>query len=120
MFRKSNPMNISVCPFKQYCFFAYNLWSLCVVCDDCNTLHRGDCPVHGPLKLLDDSGGQDQASLVHTQLPVPSPLTVKPSAIPGAGLGVFANQFIPKRVRMGPCQVKRPVIQTQDGGGGGV
>ncbi len=72
------------------------------VCDDCNALHHGDCPVHGPLKLLDESTGLDQVSRAHTPLPVPCPLTVKPSSITGARLGVFTTQFIPKGVRMGP------------------
>ena len=37
--------------------------------------------------------GLDQASLAYTQLPVPAELTVKPSCIPDAGLGVFANSL---------------------------
>ena len=58
--------------------------------------------MHGPLSELDHTAGYDQASLAHTQLPVPAQLTVRPSLIPGAGLGVFANTFISKGVRMGP------------------
>ncbi len=82
------------------------------VCDDCNALHHGDCPVHGPLKLLDESAGLDQASQAHTPLPVPCPLTVKPSSITGAGLGVFTTQFIPKGVRVGPYEGRR--VDKQD------
>jgi hypothetical protein len=44
---------------------------------------------------------------LYTKLPVPAELTVKPSQIFGAGLGVFANKFIPKDVRMGPYAGKR-------------
>ena len=49
----------------------------------------------------------DQDALTHTQLPVPSPLTVKRSSIAGAGLGVFTKQFIPKGVRVGPYEGRR-------------
>ena len=73
-----------------------------LVCDDCNKLYHGECPVHGPLSELDATAGYDQASLAYTQLPVPAQLTVRPSPIPEAGLGVFATTFISKGVRMGP------------------
>ena len=65
-------------------------------------LYHGECPVHGPLSELDPTAGYDQASLAYTQLPVPAQLTVRPSPIPGAGLGVFATTFINKSVRLGP------------------
>ena len=65
-------------------------------------LYHGECPVHGPLSELDPTAGYDQASLIYTQLPVPAQLSVRPSLIPEAGLGVFANTFINKSVRMGP------------------
>lgn len=81
------------------------------MCDDCDVLHHGDCPTHGPLKPLDDITEHDQASLTYTSIPVPTQLTVKPSTIPGAGLGVFATQFIPKRVRVGPYEGKRVAKQ---------
>ena len=58
--------------------------------------------MHGPLSELDATAGYDQASLAYTQLPVPAQLTVRPSPIPEAGLGVFATTFISKGVRMGP------------------
>ena len=77
-----------------------------LVCDDCNKLHHGECPVFGPLSELDPTAGYDQASLAYTHLPVPAQLTVRPSQIPGAGLGVFANTFISKGVRMGPYNGK--------------
>ena len=77
-----------------------------LVCDDCNQLHHGECPVFGPLSELDSTAGHDQASLAYTQLPVPAQLTVRPSQIPGAGLGVFATTSIDKGVRMGPYKGK--------------
>ena len=73
-----------------------------LVCDDCNMLYHGECPVHGPLSELDPTAGYDQASLAYTQLPVPAQLTVRPSPIPGEELGVFATTFISKGVRVGP------------------
>ena len=59
------------------------------------------------LRELDPKAGEDQASLTYTQLPVPAELTVKTSGIPGAGLGVFANQLIPRNVKMGPFEGKK-------------
>ena len=77
-------------------------------CSRCNSMHRGgDCPAHSTLMELDPEAGVDQASLAYTQLPVPAELTVKPSGIPGAGLGVFANKFIPRNMKMGPYEGKR-------------
>ena len=72
-----------------------------LVCDNCNKLYHGECPVHGPLSELDPTAGFDQASLAHTQLPVPAQFTVKHSPIPGSELGVFATIFISKGVRLG-------------------
>ena len=65
-------------------------------------LYHGECQVHGPLSELDPTAGYDQASLAYTQLPVPAQLTVRPSPIPGAELGVFATTFINNGVRVGP------------------
>ena len=73
-----------------------------LVCDDCKKLYHGVCPVHGPLSELDQTTGYDQASLAYTQQPVPAQLTVRPSLIPGTGLGVFSTTFICKGVRLGP------------------
>ena len=38
---------------------------------------------------------------------IPSQVTVKPSSIPGAGLGVFAQQMIPRAVKVGPYVGRR-------------
>jgi hypothetical protein len=79
----------------------------CVACDSRNSFYYGDSPIHGALKKLDPKAGLDQASLSYTQLPVPAELTVKPSNIPCAGLGVFANKFIPRGVKVGPYEGER-------------
>ena len=80
---------------------------LLLVCEDCAEIHHGDCPVHGPLLTLDPSSGHDEASLQYTTLFVPAELTVKPSKIPNAGLGVFATKYIPRGVRFGPYEGRR-------------
>ena len=76
-------------------------------CEDCDEIYHGDCPQHGPLLTLDSQNGFDECSKQYTSLPVPSELTVKPSTIPGAGLGVFATHFIPRGVRFGPYEGER-------------
>ena len=78
-------------------------------------LYHGECPVHAPLSELDPTAGYDQASLAYTPLPVPAQLTIRPSPIPGAGLGVFATTFISKGVRLGPYQVE--TVDKDDMGG---
>ena len=78
-----------------------------VVCEDCEELHHGDCPIHGPLGTLDPTSGLDQDSIAFTNVPVPAELTVKTSTIPDAGLGVFAKQFISRSVKVGPYEGKR-------------
>ena len=83
-------------------------------CDDCDKKYHGDCPVHGPLSGLDLTAGYDQASITYTQLPVPVQLTVRPSGIPGAGLGIFAVSLINKGIRVGPYE-GRKVFQENVG-----
>ena len=73
-------------------------------CEDCEALHRGDCPTHGPLQVLDETSAFDEASKQYTVTPIPAQFTIKSSSIPNAGNGVFAKQFIPKGTRMGPYQ----------------
>lgn len=76
-------------------------------CDVCGELYQGDCPVHGSLLALDTSCGYDEDSLAFTNVPVPFDLTVAPSSIPGAGLGVFAKALIPCGVRFGPYKGRK-------------
>ena len=57
-------------------------------------------PVHGHLLTLDPYSDHDEASLQYTTTVfVLAKLTVKPSKIPNAGLGVFTTQFLPHGVR---------------------
>ncbi|XP_026278850.1 histone-lysine N-methyltransferase PRDM9-like [Frankliniella occidentalis] len=70
-------------------------------CDDCGKEWEGDCPEHGPLHIIPDTEVLDARPdrALHT---VPSCLAVLDSKIPGAGLGVWAKEAIPRRVRFGP------------------
>ena len=88
----------------------YHLSRVCAFplsdCEDCDSLYHGDCPIHGPLMTLDANSGYDEASRTFTDLPVPAELTVRPSSIPNAGLGVFAKKFILRGVKVGPYEGK--------------
>ncbi|CAH1782439.1 unnamed protein product [Owenia fusiformis] len=69
-------------------------------CEDCNLEHKGDCPIHGPLIIVEDrkvEGGKFRAELT-----APYDLVVRLSKIPGAGHGVWTTAEIPKGVRFGP------------------
>ena len=56
-----------------------------IVCEDCEEVYDGDCPIHGPLRCLDPSVGWDKDSMAYTTVPVPAQLTVKTSDIIDAG-----------------------------------
>ena len=56
-----------------------------IVCEDCEEVYEGDCPIHGPLRDLDSSTGWDEDSKTFTTVPVPAQLTVKKSDIDNAG-----------------------------------
>ena len=46
---------------------------------------------------------------------IPSQVTVKPSSRPGAGLGVFAQQMIPRGVKVGPYVGRKvPVGEVEE------
>ena len=79
-------MNISVSSVSIWLL----LQPLLLDCDNCEEIHLGDCPVHGPLLSLDPSSGHDEAS-----------------KIANASLCIFATQFIPHGVRFGPYEGKR-------------
>ena len=81
-------------------------------CEECGQKNRGDCPIHGPLTPLDESLGVDEASKQFTCVPVPKQLTVKPSSIPDAGMGVYAKEYIPKGTRCGPY--KGTIVDKMD------
>ena len=78
--------------------------------DECNNSKA--ISDHENLSALPSTFAFDQASLVHTSLPVPAQLRVGPSPSHCGQLGVFATTFINKDVRMGPYVGKR--INTED------
>ena len=85
-----------------------------VVCEDCNEVHHGDCPIHGPLVPFDESGS-DTPSMLYTSMPIPAQLTVKPSNIPHAGLGIFPNITIAYGTRMGPYKGRIVTSEEMEG-----
>ncbi|KAK2176512.1 hypothetical protein NP493_660g02003 [Ridgeia piscesae] len=78
-----------------------------IFCDDCNTEYEGDCPVHGPLVVIKDTEVKAvdlKPGVYRCHLSVPSGLVIKPSSIPSAGAGVWAEAPVPKGVRFGPYE----------------
>ena len=74
----------------------------CSVCEECQDLHYGDCPVHGPLQIIADKTMEGNSNLSSAVASLPAVLKISQSSIPGAGLGVFSASEIPKGVRFGP------------------
>ncbi|XP_041356285.1 zinc finger protein 724-like isoform X2 [Gigantopelta aegis] len=72
-------------------------------CEDCGKEYDGDCPVHGPLNIVEDTKvpntvkNKDKASCT-----LPAGLSIRKSGIPNAGLGVWADKFFPSRTQFGP------------------
>ena len=64
--------------------------------------------------MLDPAFGHDKASLKYTSVPVPADLTIQPSKIPGAGLGVFATSIVPRGVRFGPYKGRKVLKSKVD------
>ena len=79
----------------------------CVVCEECQDLHYGDCPVHGPLQVIVDRTMEGNSNLSSAVASLPPVLKISQSSIPGAGLGVFSASEIPKGVRFGPYKGKK-------------
>lgn len=78
-----------------------------LVCEECQDLHYGDCPVHGPLQIIDDRTEKENSNLSSAVASLPSLLKISQSSIPEAGLGVFSTSEIPKGVRFGPYKGKK-------------
>ena len=83
------------------------LFCYCLVCEECQDLHYGDCPVHGPLQIIVDKTTEGNSNLSYAAASLPSILKINQSSIPGAGLGVFSASEIPKGVRFGPYKGKK-------------
>ncbi|XP_069101761.1 zinc finger protein 85-like isoform X2 [Argopecten irradians] len=81
-------------------------------CEECNKEYEGDCPVHGPLNIVEDTQIVDiklkeKDRSLHT---LPVGLSVRESSIPNAGLGVWSDHEILTRTRFGPYKG----VETQD------
>ena len=87
---------------KLICVFLY-----CLVCEECQDLHCGNCPVHGPLQIIVDETMEENSNLSSAVASLPPVLKISQSSIPGAGSGVFSASEIPKGVRFGPYKGKK-------------
>ncbi|CAG5119181.1 unnamed protein product, partial [Candidula unifasciata] len=83
-------------------------------CEECRQEYDGDCPIHGPLLLVDDAEVQQcpGESIEYSKRTLPVGLVIKRSKIPHAGLGVFALKDFPARTRFGPYKGKKEVDET--------
>ena len=57
-----------------------------------------ECPDYGHLSKIQTGAAYDYPSITYTHAPVPLQVTVQPSSIPGASLGVFSTTTIEKGV----------------------
>ncbi|XP_013399136.1 zinc finger protein 3-like [Lingula anatina] len=74
-------------------------------CDECNMEYAGDCPVHGPLNIIQDvqvpADGSDPERARKT---LPPYFNIYTSQIPDAGLGVWVIRQLKNRTRFGPYE----------------
>ncbi|PSN56705.1 PR domain zinc finger protein 4, partial [Blattella germanica] len=74
-------------------------------CDDCEHEWEGDCPVHGPLEIVEDvKVPQNPLDLTRASRTVPKQLCIAQSRIPGAGHGVWTRVPLAKGMRFGPYE----------------
>ncbi|XP_056002200.1 histone-lysine N-methyltransferase PRDM9-like [Ostrea edulis] len=76
-----------------------------IYCEECNGEHEGDCPVHGPLLVVEDTK-QSLGIADRAKKTLPPGVSVRKSRIPNAGLGVFTDKYISKRTKFGPYEGK--------------
>ncbi|XP_021342929.1 histone-lysine N-methyltransferase PRDM9-like [Mizuhopecten yessoensis] len=78
-------------------------------CEECNKEYEGDCPVHGPLVIVEDTTikPKDKEQSLYT---LPPGLCIRKSSIPNAGLGIWSDYRILPRTRFGPYKGEK----TQD------
>lgn len=85
-------------------------------CEECQDLYSGDCPNHGPLKVISDNSYHLEHidnTLTAARASLPDFLEIKTSTIPDAGLVVFLKSgVVPNRSRFGPYQGKKVKLEN--------
>ncbi|KAF0299580.1 putative histone-lysine N-methyltransferase PRDM7 [Amphibalanus amphitrite] len=83
------------------------------VCDVCCRDFDGECPVHGPLKVIPDTKARPGIGDAERDLKtLPSSLSSGQSRNPASGNGVFAENDLPARQRLGPYE---GILTTEQG-----
>ncbi|XP_043211656.1 histone-lysine N-methyltransferase PRDM9-like [Amphibalanus amphitrite] len=76
-----------------------------IFCDVCCRDWDGECPVHGPLKIIHDTKARPGIGDVDRDVKtLPPSLSSGPSTNPASGTGVLAEKDIPARQRLGPYE----------------
>ncbi|XP_043228124.1 zinc finger protein 2-like isoform X3 [Amphibalanus amphitrite] len=84
-----------------------------IFCDLCCRDRDGECPVHGPLKIIPDTKARPGIGGAERDLKtLPSSLSSGQSRNPASGTGVFAENDLPARQRLGPYE---GILTTEQG-----
>ncbi|XP_043228148.1 histone-lysine N-methyltransferase PRDM9-like isoform X7 [Amphibalanus amphitrite] len=84
-----------------------------IFCDVCCRDFDGECPVHGPLKVIPDTKARPGIGDAERDLKtLPSSLSSGQSKNPASGNGVFAENDLPARQRLGPYE---GILTTEQG-----
>ncbi|KAK4310409.1 hypothetical protein Pmani_018023 [Petrolisthes manimaculis] len=75
-----------------------------IYCEDCCKEWEGECPHHPLTLILDNPVVRDGSVSKRAHYTIPWPLTIGPSKIKSAGLGVWTNADLPKGLLFGPYQ----------------
>ncbi|XP_043237196.1 histone-lysine N-methyltransferase PRDM9-like isoform X2 [Amphibalanus amphitrite] len=76
-----------------------------IFCDVCCRDWDGECPVHGPLKIIHDTKARPGIGDVDRDVKtLPPSLSSGQSTNPASGTGVLAEKDIPARQRLGPYE----------------
>ncbi|KAJ9577987.1 hypothetical protein L9F63_025154 [Diploptera punctata] len=76
-----------------------------IFCDDCDHEWEGDCPIHGPLQIVQDTKvPQDPEDPTRADRTIPPQLCIGQSKIPHAGRGTWTRVALSKGIRFGPYE----------------
>ncbi|XP_043202223.1 histone-lysine N-methyltransferase PRDM9-like isoform X3 [Amphibalanus amphitrite] len=85
-----------------------------IFCDVCCRDWDGECPVHGPLKIIHDTKARPGIGDVDRDVKtLPPSLSSGPSTNPASGTGVLAEKDLPARQRLGPYEGILTTEQSQ-------